>query len=502
MSDEDDDNIINAAPLFEDKYMRTRAMPASEINGKDEALEWMNKQYACITINGKFKILREKDNGDIEFLERKSFIDMMEPIRLQIQSEDKQKLVPLTELWLKWPKRRSYDNGITFDPSRAEHYDEMYNLWKGYKLGKGREGDCSVFLDYMKNIICAGNESDFKYLVALISQMYQEPHKKPGIIVVIRGDEGVGKSFFVEKLGELMYPYYFKASNPEYIFGDHNGQLKNKVMLHMEEAVWAGSKKTESSIKDLATGLTLQVNDKFMPVYDIPNHLHIFMTGNPDWLVAAGARARRIFALHASDSRRVDTEYFSKLDNWFFREGGAAALLHYFLNHKTDINLRIVQVTDELVHQRKHSLGIVEEWTLSMIETGDMPYGELVDGGRVLAIKNLIYQDFIRSSIGKNSKLTPRQFGGLFCDMFPDISSGQTQTLRNGRLKSIVDTEQKAKGARGIRFDAYLLPSIIVARSLIDFKYGGRSDWNSKPEWNVIRGNDDGNEDIYGSGRF
>jgi hypothetical protein len=61
----------------------------------------------------------------------------------------------------------------------------------------------------MKSIICKDNEENYNYLVALIADMFQNPGKKPGIAVVIRGDEGVGKSFFVEKLCALMDGYYF-----------------------------------------------------------------------------------------------------------------------------------------------------------------------------------------------------------------------------------------------------------------------------------------------------
>ena len=75
-----------------------------------------------------------------------------------------------------------------------------YNLFKGYKLGAGKAGDAFPFLGLMKDVICAGDERDFKFLELLVAQMFKEPNKKPGIAVVVRGDEGVGKSFFVERL--------------------------------------------------------------------------------------------------------------------------------------------------------------------------------------------------------------------------------------------------------------------------------------------------------------
>jgi hypothetical protein len=258
------------------------------------------------TINGRVKYLREKDNGEIEFLERKDFIAFYEELSITLSGEDKKpKSYPFTELWLKWQDKRNYRNGITFDPSRVGNYDGFYNLFKGYKIA-AREGDCSIFLDYMREIICSGNERDYEFLVALIAQMFQKPHLKPGVAVALRGDEGVGKSFLIEKLGYLIGPYYFKTSNPAYVFGDHNSQLENVLLLHLEEAVFAGSKKDDSQMKDLITSPTLEIDRKFMPVYKVPNHLHFFLSGNPDHLVRAGFEARRIFALHVSDARRLE----------------------------------------------------------------------------------------------------------------------------------------------------------------------------------------------------
>lgn len=500
--DNDNENVIHVEPLFEEKYNQ-RTQKARVLKGVDESLAWINESFAATFIKGKFKILWEKNNGQIDLMEKSDFVALMKSERITITSPEdgKSKSMEISELWLKWSGWRIYENGITFDPSYVGHRDGFYNMWKGWPIVP-RQGDCNIFLNYMKDIICNGDKGNFEYLEALISQMFQEPWLKPGIAVVMRGDEGVGKSFFVEKIGALVGPYYFKTSNPDYIFGNHNGQLKDKLLMHLEEAVWAGSKKEESSLKDLITGPTLQINDKFMPLYDVPNHLHIFITGNPEWLVAASSNARRLFALHVSNARRVDTEYFAALDNWFIKQGGASALMYHFMNYKININLRHVPHTDELLVQKKKSADPVMSYMLNIAETGEMPYGELMDLGKVKVIKKLIYQDFLRSASGKKSTLTEINFGIAFLALLPLIVNGEVQRSGKGRVESIVDSNQKCEGTRKIRFGAYILPSIDVFRELIDFTLRGKSNWNDEKEWTILRGNNDENEDIYGPGRF
>ena len=304
----------------------------------------------------KFRVIRENPDGTLEIMERKAFIDGNEQYKLQITSAEtgNVKVTAMTEIWFKSPNARFYKYGFNFDCSATGNRNEKYNLWKGWRV-KPVQGDIAPFMELMRDVICSGDDDNLRYLLALIAQMFQFPHLKPCVAVVIRSDEGVGKSFFVERLCDLMAQYYFKTSNPTYVFGDHNGQLKDKVLLHLEEAVWAGSKKDESLLKDLITGRTIEINDKFVPVYSVANHMHLFITGNPDWLVSAGFKARRLFALQASEKHIQDTAYFAKLDEWF-RNGGAEALMYFFLNHKSDIDLRKVPVTKELINQKKQSM--------------------------------------------------------------------------------------------------------------------------------------------------
>ena len=164
----------------------------------------------------------------------------------------------MTYWYFKSKRPRKYDKGFDFDPSAVGNRGGKYNLWKGWPV-KPVVGDVTIWRDYVKTIICSGDEESFNFLEALIAQMFQEPHLKPGIAVVIRGDEGVGKSFFVEKLCALAKGYYFKTSNPDNVFGKHNGHLEHVILLHLEEAVRAGSKKDESLLKDLITGLVIRL---------------------------------------------------------------------------------------------------------------------------------------------------------------------------------------------------------------------------------------------------
>ena len=463
----------------------------------DEYIQWLNETYAAITLNGKFKIFHEKKDGTIEFLDKKSFIDKFEHMRFSIKSAEDEKVtpVPLTTIWLRSNLRRMYQ-GITFDPSRVGHYDDNYNLFNGWSI-EPIEKDIGPWTDMVKNIICSGDEDNLLFLDALIEQMIKEPHAKPGVAVVIRGDEGVGKSFFIEKLCALVAPYYFKTSNPAYIFGDHNGQLKNTILLHLEEAVWgAGNKKDESLLKDLITGRTIEINDKYVPVYSVPNHLHLFITGNPLWLVSAGFQARRLFALHASEAHIRDTKYFAEFDEWF-NDGGKEAILYYYLNkQKSKINLRKVPVTEELIEQKQQSMSGLADLVFSIADSKEMPYGEMnKETGHVQIIKALLLDHYNNSPAGKRRPLTDRKFGGEFLGLLPKANrNGAEVKFDNNIVTSVVgnDNDVRVNDGRGIRRPVYDIPRVSVIREALEFRLGGKCKWTTPigdDSWTVLRKN-------------
>jgi Family of unknown function (DUF5906) len=474
----DDDDIIRLAKLRNENFLgdRGKIEEKPEIKSTKDAIDIINKDHFKTFINGKFKVIRENPDGTLEIMEKKAFMDGFLETRLSIQYEGKDpKSTPISEIWLNSSLARKFAYGLEFDPSHAGNNNNgKYNLFKGYKI-IGREGDVSPFTDLMKDIICSGDEENFNYLVALIAQMFQQPWLKPGVAVVIRGDEGVGKSFFIEKLCTLLAPYFFKTSNPAYIFGDHNGQLKDVILLHLEEAIWAGSKKDESLLKDLITGPSIPINDKYVPVYLVGNHLHLFISGNPEWLVSTGFKARRIFALHASEAHIRDTDYFRKLDEWF-KSGGAGALMYYFMNHKSDIDLRIVPVTDELIEQKQQSMSGVSEWLYSIADSKEMPYGYKEDNGHVLVIKAILHNDYNNSPSGKRHQLSERKFGRQLVELLPEL----------------IHDNIKISDKNDIRRNGYDVPICDNVRRSLEAKIGGRIKWSTPDgEWKVLRANSD-----------
>jgi Family of unknown function (DUF5906) len=489
-----------------------KAYSRPQISSIKDVVDWMNQYYWKITLPGKVKFLSKRVPNKIIFLDKKGIMEDTENLKLTIESAEngKRTRLPWSKVWLESLDRNELDDVIFHPDLKYVQQHRIFNFWEGYKLVP-KEGDVTPFKDVMKDIICSGHRQHSIYLAALISQMFQFPHLKPGVAVVIRGEEGIGKSWFVEKLCDLMKGYYFKTPNPNNVFGDHNGQLQHVILLHLEEAVWAGSKKDESLLKDLITGRTIEINEKFQPIISVANHLHLFITGNPDWLVSAGFKARRLFALHASEAHIKDTKYFARLDDWLYNQGGAAALLHYFLTFdikaaldELQINdLRLVPVTDELLFQKRQGLTGVAEWLDNLIETHEMPYGALVgdeenyelDGvpgtrvvnARIRVIKKALYYNYCKSQERRRTRviLTERMFGIKLLELLPLVVDGKVQKHDNGHTKSIIDPNVKAPDNNKHRRDGYDIPRWSSVRDSFNFTLGIKESSGEGNEWDI-----------------
>jgi hypothetical protein len=489
MSDDDDDKVIR---LNEVRKTFEENIKTEHLFGHDAAppnlmnIDWVNNRYRKTIVRGKFRIIRLEEGGRISLMTKDDSKSDMQERKFSVQSSEEGTISnkSLAMMWLNSPEGIKHKDGIVFDPSRIYNkYEAKYNLWNGYNI-KPISGNVLPYLEFVKTAICSGDASNFNFLIALIAQMIQFPHLKPGIAVVIRGDEGVGKSFFVETLCSLVAPYYFKTSNPGYVFGDHNSQLANVILLHLEEAVWAGSKKDESLMKDQITGKTLEINEKFQPIYSVDNHLHLFITGNPDWLVSASFKARRLFALHASEAHIKDIPYFSGLSGWL-DNGGRAALMYHFLNQNSNIELRLVPVTDELIEQKKQSMFGIKKWIMNCVESGEWPYGDVKTDGAVEVIKKLLVYSYNTSSEGKRHQLSDNEFGIEFLKMFPKISDGIVEKAKNGRTVSIIQTGPNIKfdDSNGNPQYGYIIPPLRTIRDVIDADLGGGNNWDDRAEW-------------------
>jgi hypothetical protein len=439
----------------------------------------------------------ERVPGEFHLMSKKDFIDLLENERITITDEEgNQKSVPCSKLWLEWPLRRTYELGIVFDPKWKFDSKTMrsgaYNTWPGFAI-EPKQGECPLLLDYIKNIICSGNEQHYHWLMCWIAQMFQEPWNKLGTALVLKGIKGIGKSFLNKVLGMLMdgkpghvrkQKIHLVVSSRQSIFGPHNDHLEKIILLCWEEALWAGDKQNESSFKTIISENTLFVNPKNLPGRTVNNYIRSIIIGNADWIVPASFDERRFFVLNVSSAQKDVKEYFDALENELLEYGGLEAFMYVLMNWKIDVNLRTALVTEAQIEQKTETMSGVERWWFNLLVSGQLPFVHQDERG-YLVVKEKLYMDFCNSQrlVNDKNRYDPRAFGMRFVELIPKLDNGKPQFYKNGKTVSMINGNDKYTSGNE-RLNVYIIPKLEVCRRLMDFRIKSNFGWeNMDDNW-------------------
>ena len=327
----------------------------------------VNETYALVIVGDKAAVLKVVGN-EISFLSVSSFYQW-HANQYVYRNEKK---IPLAKYWMSHPQRRQYE-GIVFDPSRRE-VPKHFNLWRGFSV-EPKLGDCSKFLAHIRDNVCRGDEALYNWVVGWLADIVQNPAKKVGTSLVLRGPQGVGKTKVGEVFGSLLGEHYAMVSDPRFIVGRFNAHLMSCILLHCDEAFWAGDHAAEGKLKDLVTGAHYFVEFKGKEAIRVRNYVRLLVSGNQDWLVPAGFGERRFATLDVGEDHKEDHAYFAAIDAEMVN-GGREALLHHLMHFDLkSVDLRTIPKTAALLEQKISSLGPEQGWWLDVLSRGELPWG-------------------------------------------------------------------------------------------------------------------------------
>lgn len=452
-------------------------------NSIEPHLMKLNDKHAVIgNIGGKCKVIEEVYDPALRRsrLTKQSFDDfrnryMNQKVKISSSNPDEpDTYMQLGKWWLAHPHRRYYDT-IGFMP--GQDVPNVYNLWRGFAK-ESVPGDCSLFLEHMRENICGGIEEHYQYLIKWMAHAVQSPDSAGQTAVVLRGRMGVGKGFFSKTFGALWGRHYLQITDPKHLVGSFNAHLRDCVVLFADEAFYAGDKKHESILKALVTEENLVVEAKGVDAEASPNYTHIIMASNSAWVVPAGQDDRRYFVLDVADHKRIDTDYFQRMQEQL-DNGGYEALLHHLSTLDLEgFQIRAAPKTSALMEQKILSLSPEEEWW----------YTKLTDG-RVLGEDDHWKQEVIRDQLMDDYVIYMQRTG---------VYRRATQTALSKFLERILPAgfpvvSQQYKEVKYQGNDGWSetksklvhvldLPSLSECRDYWDYCYGSGTKWAEQGE--------------------
>lgn len=383
----------------------------------------LNQRHAVIgNIGGRCRVIEEVMDHALgrARLTRQSFDDfrnryMGESVMISQDPQKGPKFMPLGHWWLSNPNRRYYDT-IVFAPNKE--IQGVYNLWRGFAVD-ARPGNCDLFLEHIRVNICRGNQEHYDYMIRWMARAVQHPDSPGHTAIVLRGNQGTGKSFFAKTFGSLWGRHFLQVSDPKHLVGSFNAHLRDCVVLFGDEAFYAGDKKHESILKTLVTEETIMIEGKGVDAEAAPNYVHLILASNNQWVVPAGADDRRYFVLDVGHDRRQDTSYFRAITDQM-NNGGREALLHMLMTlDLKEFNIRSVPRTTALQEQKILSLAPEEEWWYTNLMEGRVLREH--EGWEKEVLKDALLDDYVEymKRVGINRRASPTALGKFLSRICP-----------------------------------------------------------------------------------
>ena len=282
-----------------------------------DALQMIQKQYGLVNISGKLlmfdKLRLETTAGQpaqkLElsnrhdaslFIERAVTASFPNGDAFKIQKE-----------FFRSPATSCY-TGVEFNPKGGNK--NYLNLWVG-PYRKARKGHWKLIDTFLKNVICDDDEDSYNYLINYIAHALQLPEKKPGVMIILLGGQGIGKGTFGRLMQKIWTSTYLQVSNIDAITGNFNGALERSFIVFMDEALFAGDRKSSDALKSLVTEPLILLNEKHQPARQAQSYHRFIAATNAMHLKHTDNDDRRDFVLQVSDRYKNDHNYWNELDH-------------------------------------------------------------------------------------------------------------------------------------------------------------------------------------------
>lgn len=303
-------------------------------------------------------------------------------------------------------------NKRIFDPSASLITDEGdLNLWKGFNLDlshcvnfirhkdygedKARE-EWNFYKNHIEEHLCQGDLDLSNYVLNWMSHILQKPNKKTEVMLVIKGPEGVGKSAVFAKDSQFQkiiaesckYGPFYQISETNRLFSRFNDRLKDVRYLVLNEALFAGDKKTLSQLKELITDPIITTEKKFGNAVNLDQFFDMVSITNYHRASPFTTSSRRWQGVECGN--KLSKEGKSKAEkaeiSKYFRRFWSIPpqVVGYYL-YTRDISgfnpPNDIVYNKFMVEQSEYGRDIVEKFVIAMADTGYIRYRGQVDYG-------------------------------------------------------------------------------------------------------------------------
>lgn len=231
--------------------------------------------------------------------------------------------------WLRWPQRAEVER-LTFAPGveRLTEAREL-NTWKGWGVDPC-DGDISPWIKLL-DYLFAGQPLARQWFERWCAYPLRYPGTKMFTFALFWGRiHGTGKSLVGYSLMRI-YGKHGAEIKDQDLHGSFNDWAQDRQFVMGDEITGGDKRGVADRLKSFITQQQLRINQKYLPVYTVPDCINYFFTSNHPDAFFLEDTDRRAF-IHEIRGAPMEGDWYRKVyDPWYKSAKGAGALFKYFL---------------------------------------------------------------------------------------------------------------------------------------------------------------------------
>lgn len=319
---------------------------------------------------------------------------------------------PFVARWMKDPTIRTYKEMI-FAPPPMVVSSGSYNIWDGFDAersgrdqeewkepegGWGAHQSVRAFVEFHERLMGVANA---KYVLDWSAQMYQNPAKKTGIALLLKGEEGVGKNRLTDLHRATMgRDKFLQTATPvTTLYGRFNRQREGRMLIVINESNGGDNFAAVDVIKDMITCDEFQSEGKGTNSYTMSCYARFMFTTNNENCLKVNPDSRRYAVIEVSSAMKGDTEYFRELSRMIDEPSSRHAFYMYLQSRDVSqvdwINDR--PVTEYLLQMVGMNMPYEHQFVKHLVLTTyhEARLKERLDSPVTKQTSDLMYEDFV-----------------------------------------------------------------------------------------------------------
>jgi hypothetical protein len=457
----------------------------------DEALEALERGFKYVKVGSSGRFLRVLAPGErpvLDFFDVKGLADWYANQKVDIVDDYDEDGDPIFKSINPVPvyfnRARRYSD-IQFAPAPAQVGENTFNLFRGFSV-EPQAGDCTVLKEFIRDVICAGDQVVFDWVWMWLAHMVQRPGEKPGTALVIWGEGGAGKGIFGELVRSLVAPYGVLFGRADDVTGKFSGPLHVMNIVGVsEEATFSGDPRVANELKSKITAPTLMVEAKHaQPIEMNTSMRYIIDSNHANAVNIEGNNSERRFCVCKVSSHRVgDLDYLVDTVLAAIRGDELKALMHELQNYKPEGGtwkaVRIAPLTEDRKAMRAESLKGVHDDFMDLIEDGEFIWRDVHDEFRFTLSEDdesripSRYLDAFIKRTGDSRDAGQRRAGRVFERLFGlDLPKRKARVKAERKSSDIDNPELVWLDYEFAPVQSYIFPPLRTLWAIREERYG------------------------------